>query len=77
MQTGKSGKIISKSPKVWKVRESQGILKECSAWSGKVRENCFAQIFDYGRQLISSIKLTKVKKKKFNFMIIHIFLQQG
>ena len=25
MQTGKSGEIISKSPIVWKVRESQGI----------------------------------------------------
>ena len=43
MQTGKSGKIISKLPKVWKVRESQGIWKKCSAWSGKVRENFFSK----------------------------------
>ena len=39
MQTGKLGKIIIKSPKVCKVRESKGIGKKCCAWSGKVREN--------------------------------------
>ena len=35
MQTGKSGKIISKSPKVWKVRESQGIWKNVVPGQGK------------------------------------------
>ena len=43
---GKSYQNHQKSGKSGKVRESQGIWKNCSTWSGKVRENFFVQIFN-------------------------------
>ena len=49
MQTGKSGKIISKSPKVWIVRESQrksGDLKKMLYLVRESQEIFFVQIFD-------------------------------
>ena len=36
MQTGKSGKIISKSPKVWKVREFEKNVVPGQGKSGKI-----------------------------------------
>ena len=36
MQTGKSGKIISKSPKVWKVRECEKSVVPGQGKSGKI-----------------------------------------